>query len=66
MNVKPDFIWYGQLSLTIQLGLSNTQQMRKSIQVQFKLILHPSSSYATPALCILLGCWGLRRPYALL
>ncbi len=38
--------------------LSSTQQMRKSIQVQFKLVLHPSSSYATPAPCILLGCWA--------
>ena len=27
---------------------------------------YPSSSYATPALCILLGCWGLRRPPVLL
>ena len=47
-------------------NLSSTQQMRKSIQAQFKLVLHPSSSYATPALCILLGCWGLRRPPVLL
>ena len=60
-NVKPGFIWCGQLNLTIQLGLSSTQQMRKPIQVQFELILHPSPPYATPALCILLGCWSLRK-----
>lgn len=39
-------------------SLSSAQQMRKSIQVQFKLILRPSSSCATPALCILLGVLG--------
>ena len=56
MNVKPGFIWCGQLNLTIQLGLSSTQQMRESIQVQFESILRLGSSCATPALCILLGC----------
>ena len=42
-------------------SLSSTQQMRKSIQIQFEPILRLGSSYATPALCILLGCWGLRK-----
>ncbi len=41
-NVKPGFIWCRQLSLTIRLGLSSTQQMRKSIQIQFEIIITPS------------------------
>ena len=50
MNVKPGFIWCGQLNLTIQLGLSSTQQMRKSIQIQFKLILHTQRQ-------LYVSCW---------
>ena len=42
-------------------SLSSTQQMRKSIQIQFEPILRLGSSYATPALCILLGCWSPRK-----
>ena len=40
----------GQLNLTIQPGLSSTQQMRKSIQIQFKLILHTQRQ-------LYVSCW---------
>ncbi len=47
-------------------SLSSTQQMHKSIRIQFKPTLCHGSSCAIPTLCILLGCWSLRRPPVLL
>ena len=58
--------WYSS-KLAIASGtryvasLSSTQQMRKSIQVQFELILHPSSSYATASSMHPAGRWSLRK-----